>query len=80
MIDTIILFFILTPGILFRFPFKKYTSAMLHGVLFTFLLYFSHRYLEGNDNLVLESIFKDSIIRNPKDKNLGASLIAVKYN
>ena len=77
-----ILFFILTPGILFHFPFKKYTTAFVHAILFTILLYITHQCVEGinDDSLVLTAIFKDAILENKKDKNLKASLIARKYN
>ena len=78
MIDIIILFFILTPGILFRLPFKKYTSALLHACLFTILFYVTRHYLEGAD-LTLVAITKDAIINNPKDKNLRASQVAAFY-
>ena len=82
-----ILFFILTPGIVFRFPFKKYTTAFVHAILFTILLYITNKCVEGlgiingenDDNIVLTSIYKDAILQNSKDKNLRSSLIARKY-
>ena len=76
-----ILFFILTPGILFRFPFKKYMNAFVHAILFTILLYITNKCVEGidDDSLVLTAIFKDAILKNSKDKNLKSSLLARKY-
>ena len=75
-----ILFFILTPGIIFRFPFEKYKSALLHAFLFTILLYIKNKCVEGNDDsIVLTMIYKDAILKNTKDKNLKSALFATKY-
>ena len=80
MIYAMILFFILTPGIVFRLPFKKYT-AFVHAILFTILLYITNKCIEGidDDSLVLTAIFKDAILQNAKDKNLYSALLARKY-
>ena len=46
----IVLFFLLSPNILFRMPGDKYVSALLHGALFAMLWYVSytlHPILEG---------------------------------
>jgi hypothetical protein len=46
----IILFFLLSPNILFRLPGNKYISALLHGALFAMVWYISNPVLEGNSN------------------------------
>jgi hypothetical protein len=85
MIYAMILFFVLVPGIVFRFPFKKYTTAFVHAILFTTLLYITNQCVEGingknDDSVLLTSIYKDAILQNSKDKNLNSSLLARKYN
>ena len=52
----IFLFFILTPGILFQVSKNKLISAFIHGIIFSFFVYFILYNLEsfddnGNDNI-----------------------------
>ena len=47
----IVLFFLLSPNILFRLPGNKYVSALLHGALFAIIWYVSNPVLEGNTNI-----------------------------
>jgi hypothetical protein len=49
----IVLFFLLSPNILFRLPGNKYVSALLHGALFAIVWYVSNPVLEGNTNIKL---------------------------
>jgi hypothetical protein len=43
----IVLFFLLSPNILFRLPGNKYVSALLHGAILSIIWYFSNPVLEG---------------------------------
>uniref|UniRef100_A0A6C0KW01 Uncharacterized protein n=1 Tax=viral metagenome TaxID=1070528 RepID=A0A6C0KW01_9ZZZZ len=56
-IFVVLLFVVLTPGILLRLPPKgdKFTVAIVHGVVFAFVLCMAHMYastyLEGASNM-----------------------------
>ena len=62
----IVLFFLLSPNILFRLPGNKYVSALLHGALLSIIWYFSNPVLEG---IVTKPIMCKNIkkkLENPK--------------
>jgi hypothetical protein len=73
-IYTIILFVLLTPSVLFRFPKKgkKLTVAFVHGIIFAIIYYFTHTLFR---NIVHKEQFKlygdskcnnDNIIASPE--------------
>ena len=63
---TIILFVLLTPSILFRFPRKgkKWTVAFVHGIIFAIIYYFTHMFFCKIDNKEQFKLYGDSNCNN----------------
>ena len=56
-----VLFFVLSPNILFRFPLNsnKYIVALVHSLIFTFVLYLTNDFV---NNLVNKESFKEGAL------------------
>ena len=65
----IVLFFLLSPNILFRLPGNKYVSALLHGAILSIIWYFSNPVLEGIDT---NTTMCNNLKKKLENKNLTA--------
>ncbi len=69
----IVLFFLLSPNILFRLPGNKYVSALLHGALFAVVWYVSNPVLEGiNTKPIMCNNLKKKLEKTTKENEKNA--------
>ena len=84
---SVLLFFILTPGILITIPLKssKIKVALVHSLIFSIIWYFTNKILQGSiesyDNNIIDlSLFENKIFSQNGEDGITIKLIDLIYN